>query len=245
MRPGSDPELVVKNATLWVLGCFLSAFLDKICNTFCQEGVIRICITVVLYWIAACEVSSACCHLTDESGGGALSNPEAELPLLPLPQLSFRAGGDEDRILVYQGLVKNLETHRRAFVQMRLSFFIILCNCLTSTRCVIERSKNSQLGVAEGRGSWSVSVKSGALSEVTLQLWVRVRKQPESHVSLCVSRGALQTLRKKCAATITQLCDFRKIYSPLFLLFLALPFLCVLMCHCLWWGFLSPFDRPK
>lgn len=68
-------------------------------------------------------MSSACCHLTDESGGGALSNPEAELPLLPLPQLSFRAGGDEDRILVYQGLVKNLETRRRALVQMRLSFF--------------------------------------------------------------------------------------------------------------------------
>lgn len=70
-------------------------------------------------------MSSACCHLTDESGRGALSNPEAELPLLPLPQLSFRAGGDEDRILVYQGLVKNLETHMRAFVQMRLSCFYV------------------------------------------------------------------------------------------------------------------------
>lgn len=47
--------------------------------------------------------------LTDEAGGGALSHPQAELPLLPLPQLSLRAGGDEDGILVNQGLVKNLE----------------------------------------------------------------------------------------------------------------------------------------
>lgn len=51
-------------------------------------------------------------HLTDESGGGALSNPEAELPLLPLPQLSFRAGGDEHGVLVDQRLVKNLESKR-------------------------------------------------------------------------------------------------------------------------------------
>lgn len=53
-----------------------------------------------------------CCHLTDESSGGALSNPEAELPLLPLPQLSFCAGGDEHGVLVYQGLVKNLQSHK-------------------------------------------------------------------------------------------------------------------------------------
>lgn len=51
-------------------------------------------------------------HLRDESSGGALSNPEGELPLLPLSQLSFSAGGDEDGILVYQRLMKNLKTHR-------------------------------------------------------------------------------------------------------------------------------------
>lgn len=41
MRRGSDPELVVKNATLCFVLFFL-AFLYKMCNTFCQEGVIRI-----------------------------------------------------------------------------------------------------------------------------------------------------------------------------------------------------------
>lgn len=55
------------------------------------------------------RLSVVCRYLTDESSGGALSNPEAELPLLPLPQLSFRTGGDEHWILIYQGLVKNLE----------------------------------------------------------------------------------------------------------------------------------------
>lgn len=44
-------------------------------------------------------------NLTDEAGGRALSDPQAELPLLPLPQLSLSAGGDEDGILVNQGLV--------------------------------------------------------------------------------------------------------------------------------------------
>lgn len=87
-------------------------------------------------------------------------------------------------------------------------------------------------------------MKSGALSEVTLQLRVRVRKQSESHVSYVLREELCRHEGKKCAATITQLCDFRKMYSPLFLLFLALSFLCALMCQCLC-GFLSPFDRPK
>lgn len=64
-------------------------------------------------WLLLNDECILCRHLTDESGGGALSNPEAELPLLPLPQLSFRTGGDEHWVLVYQGLMKNLETHRR------------------------------------------------------------------------------------------------------------------------------------
>lgn len=51
-------------------------------------------------------------YLTDESGGGALPDPETELPLLPLPQISFCAGGDKHRVLVYQWLMKNLEVHR-------------------------------------------------------------------------------------------------------------------------------------
>lgn len=53
--------------------------------------------------------NSGSSNLTDEAGGCALANPQAEFPLLPLPQLSLSAGGDEDRILVNQGLMKNLE----------------------------------------------------------------------------------------------------------------------------------------
>lgn len=170
----------------------------------------------------ACEVSSVCCHLTDESGGGALSNPEAELPLLPLPQLSFRAGGDEDRILVYQGLVKNLETRSRTFVQMRLSFFF-LRNCLTSTRCIIEHSKNSQLGVEERRGFWSVSVKSGALSEVTLQLRVRVRKQPESHVSYVLREELCRHEGKNVLQQLRSFVTSEKCILPFFYCFLPCP----------------------
>ena len=67
-----------------------------------------------------------CCYLTDESGGGTLSNPEAELPLLPLPQLSFRTGGDEHRILVYQRLMKYLETHRGNVTCVCPDFYITM-----------------------------------------------------------------------------------------------------------------------
>lgn len=44
-------------------------------------------------------------HLDDEASGRALPDPEAELPLLPLPQLALRARGDEHRVLVYQGFM--------------------------------------------------------------------------------------------------------------------------------------------
>lgn len=46
----SDPELVVKAAF------FFFVFLDKMCNTFCQEGGVRICIMVVLLcmWSEQC-----------------------------------------------------------------------------------------------------------------------------------------------------------------------------------------------
>lgn len=64
-----------------------------------------------------------CCYLTDEPSGGALSNPEAELPLLPLPHLSFCTGGDEHWILVYQGLMKNLETQ---------AMLLCMCVCLST-----------------------------------------------------------------------------------------------------------------
>lgn len=55
--------------------------------------------------------NSGSSNLTDEAGGCALSDPQAEFPLLPLPQLSLSAGGDEDGILINQGLMKNLERH--------------------------------------------------------------------------------------------------------------------------------------
>lgn len=52
--------------------------------------------------------------LADEAGGGALAHPQAELPLLPLPQLPLGAGGDEDGVLVDQGLVEDLRGRARA-----------------------------------------------------------------------------------------------------------------------------------
>lgn len=54
-------------------------------------------------------LSIVCRYLTDKTGGGALSDPEAELPLLSLPQLSFCTSGDEHWVLIYQGLMKNLK----------------------------------------------------------------------------------------------------------------------------------------
>lgn len=53
--------------------------------------------------------NSGSSNLTDEAGGCALSDPQAEFPLLPLPQLSLSACGDEDGILINQRLMKNLE----------------------------------------------------------------------------------------------------------------------------------------
>lgn len=83
-----------------------------------------------------------CCYLADESCGGALSHPQAELPLLPLPQLSLHAGGDEDRILVYKWLMKNLENKwaMQLWVCLDGFLYITMVNDVTT-----------QLEVREGR----------------------------------------------------------------------------------------------
>lgn len=169
------------------------------CNTFCQEGVIRICITVVLF----CMWSEQCMLPPDRwirwrctvEPRGWTSSSSSSSALFPC-RWWWRPGPRLSRAREEPG-------NTQASICTNEIVFFFLCNCLTSTRCVIENSKNSQLGVEERRGSWSVSVKSGALSEVTLQLWVRVRKQPESHVSyvlreeLCRHEGknVLQQLR--------------------------------------------------
>lgn len=79
------------------------------------------------------HTSVVCHHLTDESGGGALSNPEAELPLLPLPQFSLSTGGDEHRVLVYQRLMKDLKAHRLEYTRMFKRMFIQSCASTTLT----------------------------------------------------------------------------------------------------------------
>lgn len=79
------------------------------------------------------HTSVVCHHLTDESGGGALSNPEAELPLLPLPQFSLSTGGDEHRVLVYQRLMKDLKAHRLEYTCMFKRMFIQSCASTTLT----------------------------------------------------------------------------------------------------------------
>lgn len=94
-----------------------------------------------------------CCHLTDESSGGALSDPEAELPLLPLPQLSFCAGGDEHGVLVYQGLVKNLQSHKWHLLSQYFPFlcFTILTSEYTPwiTEKNIKKGKNEKMTESE------------------------------------------------------------------------------------------------
>jgi len=56
-----------------------------------------------------CPVGACVCiHLTDETGGAALTHPQAELPLLPLAQLSLCTCSNEHRILINQRLMEDL-----------------------------------------------------------------------------------------------------------------------------------------
>lgn len=101
MRRGWQPEDKVWIMVTIEVPCIfhMNVKRNKLSEVFCD------------YWLQSHiqTLSIMRCYLTDESSGSALSNPEAELPLLPLPQLSFRTGGDEHWILVYQGLMKNLD----------------------------------------------------------------------------------------------------------------------------------------
>lgn len=123
-RRASDPEILRGfSARRW-----------KMCNTFHRQGFLtpQSLLCWFFFFFAREAEQFVRRHLTDESGGGALSNPEAELPLLPLPQLSFRAGGDEHGVLVDQRLVKNLESKREKvctnvkIVEFCLVFFVIV-----------------------------------------------------------------------------------------------------------------------
>lgn len=122
-RRASDPEILRGfSARRW-----------KMCNTFNRQGFLTPTACCVFFFAREAE-QFVCRHLTDESGGGALSNPEAELPLLPLPQLSFRAGGDEHGVLVDQRLMKNLESKRaevctNAKIVEFCLFIFIFFNC--------------------------------------------------------------------------------------------------------------------
>lgn len=86
---------------------------------------------------------SGCLYLTDESGGGALSHPQTELPLLPLPQIPFCTGGDKHRVLVYQRLMENLKNTQTNmwFNEPKLRIHTFLFS-LKDKKCQIKKTKN-------------------------------------------------------------------------------------------------------